>query len=341
MIKGRSRERPAFSMKHIVILYGETLDGAGKDEQDTLVQVEAIDRTLRQAGHRVTPVTLSLNLREAADRLRQLAPDAVFNLVESVAGQGRLIHLGPALLDALKLPYTGARTEAMFLTSNKLVAKDALRAVQIPTPERFTLHDAQSDRRIPRRRYIVKSVWEHASVGLSQASVIETEQAADLRQALERLRADSGGEGFAEAFIDGREFNLSLLAGRDGVETLPPAEIAFEDFPADLLKIVDYRAKWDEASFEYMHTVRRFDFPPEDDELLAELQRVAVRCWNAFGLRGYARVDFRVDAERQPFVLEINANPCLSPDAGFSAAAARAGLSYRQVVERILNETEN
>ena len=172
-------------MKHIVILYGEPLENAGKDEQDTLTQVEAIGEALRQAGQRVTPVALSLNLRQAADRLRELAPDAVFNLVESVAGQGRLIYFGTALLDALKLPYTGARTEAMFLTSNKLVAKEYLRAAQIPTPEWFRLQDAQDDRRIPRRRYIVKSVWEHASIGLSQASVIETDQAADLRQALE------------------------------------------------------------------------------------------------------------------------------------------------------------
>ena len=319
-------------MKHIVILYGEPLENAGKDEQDTLTQVEAIGEALRQAGQRVTPVALSLNLRQAADRLRELAPDAVFNLVESVAGQGRLIYFGTALLDALKLPYTGARTEAMFLTSNKLVAKEYLRAAQIPTPEWFRLQDAQDDRRIPRRRYIVKSVWEHASIGLSQASVIETDQAADLRQALERLQADSGGEGFAEAFIDGREFNLSLLAG----DALPPAEIAFDGFPADKLKIVDYRAKWDEESFEYIHTVRRFDFPAQDGALLAELRRVAAQCWNAFGLRGYARVDFRVDAENRPFVLEVNANPCLSPDAGFAAAAARAGLSYLQVVERIL-----
>ena len=85
-----------------------------------------------------------------------------------------------------------------------------------------------------------------------------------------------------------------------------------------------------------MHTVRRFDFPAQDGALLAELRRVAAQCWNAFGLRGYARVDFRVDAENRPFVLEVNANPCLSPDAGFAAAAARAGLSYLQVVERIL-----
>ena len=84
-------------MKHIVILYGEPLENAGKDEQDTLTQVEAIGEALRQAGQRVTPVALSLNLRQAADRLRELAPDAVFNLVESVAGQGRLIYFGTAL----------------------------------------------------------------------------------------------------------------------------------------------------------------------------------------------------------------------------------------------------
>ena len=145
-----------------------------------------------------------------------------------------------------------------------------------------------------------------------------------------------GGEVFAEAYIAGREFNLSVLAGPDGPEVLPPAEIHFVDYPDDRPRIVGYRAKWDSDSFEYHHTPRSFDFPPPDAPLLAELCRLARACWDLFGLRGYARVDFRVDETGQPWVLEINANPCLSPDAGFGAAAERAGLSFPAVIARIL-----
>jgi ribosomal protein S18 acetylase RimI-like enzyme len=117
---------------------------------------------------------------------------------------------------------------------------------------------------------------------------------------------------------------------------LPPAEILFEGYPPQTLRIVGYRAKWDESSYEFQHTPRRFDFPPEDAALLSRLQGLACQCWQAFGLNGYARVDFRVDAGGQPWILEINANPCLSPDAGFAAALQAAGVTYPTAIDRIL-----
>ena len=150
-----------------------------------------------------------------------------------------------------------------------------------------------------------------------------------------RTRTANGrGRFYAESYIDGREFNLALLTG----EFLPAAEIQFVEFPDDKLRIVDFRAKWEEDSFEYTHTPRTFDFPAADQPLLAELQSIARRCWDFFNLRGYARVDFRVDRNNRPWVLEINTNPCLSPDGGFHAAAERNGLSFTKTVERIVND---
>jgi len=117
---------------------------------------------------------------------------------------------------------------------------------------------------------------------------------------------------------------------------LPHAEIRFIDYPSGKRKIVDFRAKWDEASFEYHHTIRCFDFLPEDKQLLEKLSALAKECWQVFGLGGYARVDFRVDNDGNPWVLEINANPCISPDSGFVAAAAMAGINYADFIARIL-----
>jgi len=117
---------------------------------------------------------------------------------------------------------------------------------------------------------------------------------------------------------------------------LPPAEIIFEGFGADQPKIVDYRAKWDAASYEYHHTPRCFDFAADDAPLIDRLKALALSCWELFDLGGYARVDFRVDSAGRPWVLEINANPCIAPDAGFAAAIERAGLTYDQAVERII-----
>ena len=147
-----------------------------------------------------------------------------------------------------------------------------------------------------------------------------------------------GGACFAERYIDGREFNLSILASGEGPEVLPPAEILFDDYPTGKWKIVDYKAKWDRASFEYRHTYRSFEFPESDQPLLSKLGTWAKNCWELFNMRGYARVDYRVGSDNQPWLLEVNANPCLAPDAGFAAAASHRGLTFNQVVERIIRD---
>ncbi|MBU1397503.1 MAG: D-alanine--D-alanine ligase, partial [Proteobacteria bacterium] len=122
-----------------------------------------------------------------------------------------------------------------------------------------------------------------------------------------------------------------------GVEILPPAEILFVGYPSGKLKIVDYRAKWKPKSFEYLHTDRTFNFGPEDEHIIKSLKTTAAECWNLFGLKGYARVDFRVDGSGKPWVLEINANPCLSSDGGFAVASALVGLDFPMVVKRIID----
>jgi D-alanine-D-alanine ligase len=113
------------------------------------------------------------------------------------------------------------------------------------------------------------------------------------------------------------------------------AEIHFVDYPADRPRIVDYEAKWLAGSFAFDHTPRHFIEDGADASLVAELRRLALECWRLFGMRGYARVDFRVDAAGRPWVLEVNANPCLSPDAGLMAVAERAGLTVTDVIAMI------
>jgi D-alanine-D-alanine ligase len=189
----------------------------------------------------------------------------------------------------------------------------------------------------PLGRFIIKAVWEHASLGIAAGSVVDAAGAEPLRALLEQREQQMNRPCFAEEFIDGREFNLSLLAGASREpQVLPVAEIDFSAFPPGKPRIVDHLAKWSQSSFEYRQTPRRFDFPPADARLLEDLRQLARRCWNLFGMRGYARVDFRVDGAGQPWILEINANPCLSPDAGFAAAVEQAHLTYDQAIARIL-----
>jgi len=188
------------------------------------------------------------------------------------------------------------------------------------------------------QNWIIKSLWEHASVGLESDSIVSKAPGNDFYRELSRRAPRLGGACFAEEYIHGREFNLSVLAGPAGPQVLPPAEIIFEGYDTSRPLIVGYRAKWKEDSYEYNHTPRRFDFDSEDETLLAALKDLALQCWRVFGLGGYARVDFRVDNTGRPWILEINANPCISPDAGFAAAVNAAGIDFTQAVDRIIQD---
>jgi D-alanine-D-alanine ligase len=315
----------------VVILHGAVPADAPADEQDVLVQAEQVTQVLQALGYQVATLPLTLDLETARQQLLRLRPVLVFNLIETIAGNGRLSQLGPALLEALAIPYTGTLQTGIFLSSNKLLAKQWLLAGGILTPPWL------NSLREPLREagpWIVKSVWEHASFALDDHALVRTPP--ELAHALAERHSHLGGEWFAEAYIDGREFSLSLLAGADGLEVLPPAEIRFDGFLPGKPRIVGYAVKWDMASFEYHHTLRSFTFPESDRSLLQQLESLALQCGELFQIRGYGRVDLRVDVHGQPWVLEVNANPCLAPDAGFVAAAQQAGLTLPEVIRRII-----
>ncbi|MBI5441623.1 MAG: ATP-grasp domain-containing protein [Deltaproteobacteria bacterium] len=317
----------------VALLFGAVPEEAPADELDVLREVELAEETLRRLGHETARVPLSLRLDEGARALTGFSPDVVVNLVETLEGKGDLAHFAPALLDRLRLPYTGAPTQALFLTSDKVLAKRWLVAAGLPTPAWATERELAAGARIPTPA-IIKPVSEDASVGIDETSVVSRGDRVWAETRARTLRL--GSECFAERYIEGREFNLSLLETADGPQVLPPAEIRFAGYPAEKPRMVCYRAKWDAASFEYRNTPRSFDFPASDRALLERLASMATACWRHFGLAGYARVDFRVDRSGEPWVLEINANPCISPESGFVAAAARAGYGYPELLSRFL-----
>jgi D-alanine-D-alanine ligase len=253
-------------------------------------------------------------------------PRLVVNLVESIDGRGQLIHVVPALLESLGVPFTGCSASALGVTSDKVLAKQQLLRAGVPTPAAFGA-DADDG------PWIVKSVWEHASLGIDDSSVVRG--AAGVPRVFETRRAELGGDWFAERFVPGRELNVALIAADAGMRVLPVAEIRFEGFPVEKPAIVGYAAKWHTDSFEYRNTVRSFAV---ERELAARAERLARDCWELFGLTGYARVDLRVDANGAPWVLEVNANPCLSPDAGFAAALATAGIEYRTAIAWLVDD---
>ncbi len=322
----------------VVILHDAVTDESSPDARDALVQAAAVGDALRALGHEPVVMPCSLDLASLARTLDRMAPDAAFNLVESLGGHGRLIHLVPALLEVLGIPFTGASAEAMYVTSGKLLTKERLTAASLPTSP-WVAHPPRHARpaaAIEPGRYIVKSAWEHASIGIEDTSIVDVSDPADLPALLAGRAPSLGGECFAERFVEGREFNMSVVASPSGPRVLSPAEIVFDAFPEGKPRIVSYAAKWAEGTFEYDNTPRRFEYPDSDAPLLARIVELTRSCFVLFGLRGYARVDFRVDPVTGPQILEINANPCISPDAGFAAALANSRIPYPDAVAAIL-----
>lgn len=316
----------------VLVLHEAISPDARADELDALVQVEQVSAALKQLGWGVTSLATGLELETTLAAIREQHPDCIFNLVESLAGDGRLIHFIPALLETAGLCFTGSHSDAIYLSSNKLLAKRWMEKHAIATPAILT-NDCKADE--TSGRWIVKSVWEHASFGMDEGCVVEGADAARAR--IETSKRRHGGEWFAEAFIDGREFNISVLEQRGKMRVLPAAEMTFVDYPADKPKFVGYAAKWDEDAPEYHATQRQFANLP--DPLGNAINRAVELCWQCFGLSGYGRVDFRVDAAGKPWVLEVNANPCIAQDAGFTAAASEAGISYNELVKQLVRTT--
>ncbi|PLW96558.1 MAG: D-alanine--D-alanine ligase [Marinilabiliales bacterium] len=319
-------------MKKVVILINAISTIPTADELDVLTQADTIETELKAFGYLTERLFMGLNMQQVSEQLKKIDPVFVFNLVESLDGSGRMIYFAPALLEHLHIPFTGSSSEAFFVTSNKMLAKSLMLKKNLPTPE--WIEGDFSDRLKPSALYIAKPVWEDASVGISDASILR----GDKSTVQEFLEKHNDMPYFFEEFIEGREFNISVLGGQNGPEVLPMAEIVFEQYPEGKPKIVGYEAKWDENSFEYHHTVRSFGVEKSDPKLSHKMKKICIDSWKHFGMKGYTRVDFRVDGEGNPWVLEINANPCLSPDAGFYAATLQAGYSFKQVVERICED---
>lgn len=313
----------------VLVLHEELPADARPDEADAVKQATQISRALSALGWTSSVMNTGLDLGRALASVRELRPDCVFNLVEALGGDGRMIHFVPTMLQVAGVPFTGADGDAFYLSTQKILAKQWMRQHGIPTLPWFG--DGR-DAPPSGGPWIVKSVWEHASFGMDDGAVVANAAAARVR--IEDCSARLGGRWFAERYIEGAEFNISVLEQNGQPYILPVAEMTFVDYPSGKPKIVGYAAKWDPGAPEYHATVRRFPaLPAGEREVLREL---AEKCWSAFGLKGYARIDVRLDTDGRPWVLDINANPCLAGDAGFAAAANEVGMPYVTLVKRIV-----
>ena len=303
---------------------------------DVPTQVEAIENTLVELGYPTVPIPFTKDISAFIQRMREEKVGMAFNLCETVDENLRLAGHPASLLELLGIPFSGSPSMALMLTTDKVMTKRLLIAKGIKTPD-YLIYDGTDkfNSHVLRFPVIVKPRFEDASFGIDQDSIFQDE--GELRRGLRQF-FDRFGTLLVEEYISGREFNISLF-GYPSASVLPVSEIDFSALPEGLYRIVGYWAKWVRDSFEYHHTPRKF---PQDvpHALLKNMKRTALECFRLLMLRDYGRVDMRVDGSGRVHVLEVNANPCLSPDAGFAAAAQKAGMTYFDMVRELVNFIE-
>jgi D-alanine-D-alanine ligase len=313
------------------------LHGADALEPPVDPVIAQITETLGALGHRASTLALTGKLEPLVDGLRRAEPELVFNLAESFGGKSALESNVAALLNLAGLRYTGSSPAGLLLAGDKSLAKQVLRAHGIRTPEFATLYrgalDSAGALTFP---VIVKPPQEDASLGITSASVVH--EIGDLFARIDSLQSEYQQPVLVEQFIEGRELYVGVL-GNAHPEALPVIEMDFTGFPADRPKIASWQAKWGDdgegSGAEYAGT--RSVFPTDlDPALVARVQAVAIDAFEALRLRDYGRVDLRVTASGEIYVLEVNPNCYLERSAEFARAAERHGVSYDALLARII-----
>ena len=303
---------------------------------DVLTQVETIENTLVELGHQTVRIPFTRDISDFIQRMKEEKVEMAFNLCETVDENPRFAGHPAAVLELLGVPFSGSPSMALMLSTDKVMTKRLLIGKGIRTPNYLIYNGTDKfNAQVLRFPVIVKPRFEDASIGIDQDSIFQDEE--ELRKGLREF-FELFGTILAEEYIAGREFNVSLF-GHPSVSILPVSEIDFTALPEGLYPIVGYRAKWVRDSFEYHNTPRKF--PQElPHDLLKNIERTALESFHLLMLRDYGRVDMRLDSRGRVHVLEVNANPCLSPDAGFAAAAQKAGMTYSDMVGELVNFIE-
>ncbi len=290
-----------------------------------LESVEAVEHAIEARGHEAVRIPVNPDGRWV-ERVRRAKFDIVFNLCEGIDGVAEFEPMVIAVLELFGIPYTGNSSGTTALCLHKNLINTLLDKAGLPVP-RWSLVRRGDDVTSVGFPAICKPAAEDASIGIEQRSVVRS-----MRALAERVDAmhERWDEVLVQRFIDGREVNVGIV----GDQTLPIAEINFGGMPRGMWKIVSYRSKWITGSDEDLGAAPTC--PADLPRALArELERISLAAWRAVGGVGYGRADFRIDRSGQPWLLEVNPNPDISPGAGLARMAGVAGMDYPALVRRV------
>ncbi|MCE1187886.1 MAG: ATP-grasp domain-containing protein [Ignavibacteria bacterium] len=281
---------------------------------------------IRAQGFIVHTLNMNDDFSVLYQTVQDIKPDVIFNCVEILYGQARLEMAVAGFLELTGIPYTGAPPMALANCQNKLLTKEILLSDGIQTPEyRLVEHPSQVAGMVfPPFPLIVKPLYEDASVGIENASVVNSVE--ELTRRVEFVLSEFKEPSLVEAYIEGRELNVAVFGDTNPV-VLPISEIDFSTMPENLAHIVSYQAKWDPTHESYHKTIPVCPANLSEEQRV-QAEKVAFKAFKTLGLRDYARVDMRLTNDNEIYVLEVNPNPDLSDGAGFMRSADAAGYPY-------------
>jgi D-alanine-D-alanine ligase len=320
----------------VLIIYNEpSLPADHPDsysECEVLETVAQVERVLGNAKFGVRRLGIGRDPAPLIETVRRDRPDVVFNLYEGLADWGDTEIYCISLLEWLRVPFTGCPLRATCLSRDKALTKDLLRSAGLPTAQSIVIHRLPVPQCRLRWPVIVKPANQDASVGIAQDSVVETQSTLEARVALMLERY--GPPVLVEEYIAGREFCVGLFE-RPELTFLPIAEYEFRALDG-VWPIITYEGKWTEGTRDYDMSPMKFPAENVSPQLAERLRDVADRTYRLFGCRDYARLDFRVNDAGEPFVLELNTNPGLNPEAGFALGLQSMGLSWDSLVLQLV-----
>jgi D-alanine-D-alanine ligase len=290
-----------------------------------LETVDAIEEALENEGNVIVRVPVMTD-GKWIDRIRRGRFDVAFNMCEGIDGVAELEPPVIGVLELFGVPYTGGSSYTTALCLRKHAVNALLSHSGLPVPPWITLRRGSRIRSVGYPA-IIKPAAEDASIGVEQRSVVRSARA--LKARVEAMLV-SFDEVIVQRYVEGRELNVGIV----GDTVLPIAEIDFSGMPKGLWPIVTYRSKWDTGSAEDLGSVPRCP-APLSSRSANEVQRVALEAWRLVGGHGYGRVDMRLDPSGHPWILEVNSNPDIAPDAGLARMARTAGIEYSTLVRSI------
>jgi D-alanine-D-alanine ligase len=296
--------------------------------------IEAIKNALRQGGFGVKTMGLRRINAKAILQIEEINPDVIFNLCESFYGESRHEMYAAGIFELLKIPYTGSPPFALGLALNKRKSKQVLRAAGLPVPSSVMAISGQpfslSELEDP---YIIKPVREDASTGISSKSVVKTKE--EVEERVKFIHENYRQPALIEEFIPGKEIYISIT-GSTEPKILAIGEVDFSKMPKGEPNIISYQAKWDPKSPLFNATEPIY--PAKiGNEIREKIEKAAIKAYLEIGCRDYGRIDMRLREDGKFYILEVNANPDVSPNSGFDKATKIAGINYNQLICEVVS----